>query len=151
MGLAGVKNDVKTLFLIIITLVGLLPGFLSLSFGLSYAITYGSRYGHVYIVVYFVIGVLYLTVTALGYCGAIKENRIMLYVYSGIMAVSAVINLVSLCLVERSDMTVAVGPVLNIFGAILALSLAVILAGLTRRGDQGCVLSPPPTPYTPNI
>ncbi|XP_047997729.1 uncharacterized protein LOC125235268 [Leguminivora glycinivorella] len=147
MGLAGVKNDVKTLFLIIITLVGLLPGFLSLSFGLSYAITYGSRYGHVYIVVYFVIGVLFLTVTALGYCGAIKENRIMLYVFSGIMAVSAAINLVSLCLVERSDMTVAVGPVLNIFGAIpTGIVIGGDPGGSDTQGQPG--LRPEPATYS---
>ncbi|XP_063365201.1 uncharacterized protein LOC134653736 [Cydia amplana] len=131
----------------------LLPGFLLFSYGLADGINWGMRHGHGLItIVCAVVGLLILGVTVLGYCGAIKDNRVMLYIYSGVMALAALIYLVSLFLIEHVDTTVTATPIINVGGALMALALAVTLAGLTRTGiDQGCVLSPPPNAYTPNI
>ncbi|XP_063384913.1 uncharacterized protein LOC134671058 [Cydia fagiglandana] len=136
MGLVGVQNDIKILFYIVNSIIGLVPGFLTLSYGVAFGVNFGMQFGP-FPLVLIVAGVIVLGATALGYYGAIKEHRITLYIYSGLSALAAVGDLVTYVVMEptnpRMDPTLLATPLVHLGLSLLALGLAVTLARRDRN------------------
>ncbi|XP_047997723.1 uncharacterized protein LOC125235266 [Leguminivora glycinivorella] len=136
MGSSAVQSDIKILFYIVNSLIGLVPGFLTFCYGVAFGVNFGMQFGP-FPLVLILAGVIVLGATALGYFGAIKDHRITLYIYSGLLALAALGDLVTYVVMQptnpRRDPTLLATPLVHLGLSLLALGLAVTLARQARQ------------------